>query len=58
MSDNMEAAKSRIADADMARAAMDSAKAGIMQNVSTSMLRNMMTDAYSMRTTLLNVMGP
>jgi flagellin len=58
MSDNMEAAKSRIADADMARAAMDSAKAGIMQNVSISMLRNMMTSDYSMRTTLLNVMGP
>ncbi len=58
MSDNAEAAKSRIADMDMAKAAMDSVKAGILNQTSISMLRSMMKDAYSMRGTLLSVMGP
>jgi flagellin len=58
MSENMETAKSRIADADMAKAMMDNVKAGIMSNVSMGMMRNMMTNEYSMRTTMLSVMGP
>ncbi len=58
MTENMEIAKSRLADADMAKAAMDNVKAGIMSNVSMSMLRNMMTSEYSIRTTMLSVMGP
>jgi flagellin len=58
MSENMEIAKSRIADADMAKAMMDNVKAGIMSNVSMGMMRNMMTNEYSMRTTMLSVMGP
>ncbi len=47
-----------LADTDMAAAAMNSVKAGILSNVSMSMLRNMTTSEYSMRTTLLSVMGP
>ena len=58
MSENMEAARSRIADTDMALAMMNNVKAGILSNVSMSMLRNMMTNEYSMRNTMLSVMGP
>ena len=58
MSENMEAARSRLADADMAKAMMNNVKASIMSNVSMSMMRNMMTNEYSMRTTMLSVMSP